>query len=404
MHPGDLLFSRLLMAFVDRRQLQGSLEAPDERAHAAVEVEPRFLTDKHSLTYENRNQLMYQSVHIRKSVLLELINARWDTLSSFLPCLIDEYIAPLWRGVRMNSKSPIAVLPEVCSFPVIPVPPHWFDKDSPGAGFILGKTYSGSWTIIDSSLVRNPSARSRPTPKILIELVVSLNEKSGTSSSATVVFDEGTNRVLLLDMDWASEKVMLTDILHNERREVRTMSPGAINFAGVYNGSFILSSGADIHVLSLDDAAWSIPSALSTRVCERKLPISIQTVASFVDSSSRVYFISEGALWCGSRDGKKQCLHSDAHAAFVSLVYDRSSEVLVLTGFDTRVSMNTKYVTLYDLPGRFVISTTSFENPFPTSIISTAVDIETSELLFVGKSDRFSRYGSLCYSVPALYN
>ena len=348
-------------------------------------------------------KFVVQSIERRKRVTLAAICTIFPESASFLPLLIDEYVRPIWQRINSSLKSPTAVLPEVCSFPVTPVPADWFSKDLPGSGFLVGKTYSGSWTIIDSDLVRNPSATCRQTPKPLLDLAVRLNEQSGTSASAVVVFDETEHRIVLLDMDWASDKIVITDLSDVKRKEFGEVTPGAISIAGIHDGNLILSTGQDIHVMHPDGKSWTVTNALTPASSDRRLPLSTQSVAPFI-ANQQIYFLSGGSLWRASKGGERNPVHRKDNVAYVSILFDRKSNLLVLTGFDTRVGVDIKYVTLYDIPGRFVISTSEIESPFAASIISTAVHPETSELLFVGRSDRFARYGSLCYSVPPLYN
>jgi hypothetical protein len=356
------------------------------------------------------SHIYQENLATKTAGLLEMVDKLYPETSSFFATLLSDFVKPLWQGVTSQAISQTAVLPEVCSFPILPIPHSFFAGQEVTEGYFIGKTYSGFWTIVDATLVRNPSSTSRAVPAVLLDLVFRLNSRAKTSPSAVVVFDEGSKKVVLVDLDWTSEKIVVVEMNDPKgyestyQKEFSAVASGAACIAGIHFGNVVLSTGNDIHVISPDQSTWSLIDALAPPKVVRKLPISTQTVAPFIDKDGYVYYISSGSLWRGHKNGEKTLLHEQENVVYSSVVYHSKEQVLVIVGFDVREGLNVQYVTLFDIPGQFIASIDPIVNPLMTSIISTVIDTSSSEVFFVGRTSQYARYGSICYSVPAIYN
>jgi hypothetical protein len=381
-------------------------QTPDQpRAHCESHVMCRRV----NLTYPDKAQLR-QPLCLRKETYLTGVIRNYPELSTFFPLLIDEFLRPIWCGVNHKLRSQTAVLPELCSFPIIPVPHEFFGAGTPATGFFLGRTYSGLWTVVDFNLVTNPAAARSP-PRRLLHMLVLLNSASKASSSAVVAFDANSGKVRLIDVNFADDKIVITDVCDNSGaapylnpRELPHIAPGAVCISGLYDGKVIFTIGSDIHVLNQDGASWSIKNALKPPVSTGGIPISTQSVAPFLDSEGRLFFLTDGSLYVGCSSGTMELLYSQNGVAYISLVFDSKSDILVLLGFSRNGMRDKCYISLFNTAGRFIVGSTVISDVHPSSIVSCSVDTFTSEIFVVGRNVKYGRYGSLCFSVPAIYN
>jgi hypothetical protein len=327
-------------------------------------------------------------------------------IHSYLSIMLNRFLEPMWQGVLPNRMSALSILPEVNAFPITPIPVSEPRRACVHA-FILCKTFGGKWTLVDSSTIKDSSQVSRTVPSDLTGLLGRLNRITGLSASATAVYDDRLNMIRVIDLDWCSEKLVLHDIPAGEltaaSTEISMPACGAVRIAGIHGDRILIAIGVDVLILSPGGIWCAIKGILSPVECSKRLPISTQTVAPFIDDDGSVYCLRNGQLLRGSATDTAVA-HSRPDVGYVSLCYDQNTHTLVLIGFDSREHISTQYVTLYDVRGRFEVSTTAIPRDSWPSIFSVTIDPITSDVVFIEKCEAYSRYGSICYSIPALYN
>ena len=352
-------------------------------------------------------------IPIKESILLRLeefgriLQHRNPDIHSYLPSILNQFLQPIWQGVLPNQMSTLSILPEVNAFPITQIRAIR-SPQAAGLGFILCKTFSGKWTLVDSSTIKDSSQVSNNVPNELTELLRRLNRLAGLSANATAVYDQRDCRIRVIDLDWCNEKLVIHNISPGEvsatTKEFSIPACGAVRIAGIHGDRIILSLGTDVYLLS-DGGVWcGIRDMISQVTGSKRLPVSTQTVAPFIDDDETVYCLRNGELVRGSDSVDTAVVHSKINVGYVSLAFDPRTYMFVLIGFDIRENVNTQYITLYDVRGRFEVSTTAIQRDYWPSIFSVTIDPLTSDVLFIEKCEAYSRYGSLSYSIPALYN
>ena len=345
----------------------------------------------------------------RFDAVMSGVDGVFPEVSTFLPHLIGEYVQPTWQGICVCNRSPVSILPEVCAFPMIPVPVCWLSSNHK-ASYFLCKTFNGQWTLVDVSLIHDASVVPKAIPKQLRDLVGAVNAFP-TRGSSTILFDDTTNDAYLVEMDWCNDKVFAYRfgpkasalVLVNQ---ISSLPPGAINAYGISRGKMILSVGLDIHTIRMDaeHERSVISTAFSTPSSAVKCPISTQVVVPTIGLDDQVLYLCEGALWMALSDGsERNRIHHDERVRYVSVCSDTRTNTLLLVGYDNH-SPRTQYVTLFDTLSRFVVSKTEVRDAPPLSIVSVGIDPITSNAIIVGRCTATARHGAVSQSFTPLYN
>ena len=329
---------------------------------------------------------------------------RHPEMCPFMPKMLREYLQPTWQGIEIDKISPMSLLPDVCTSGFAPVPRLFTESDGLESSFFICRTTSGKWTLFDSDAIRDPSRGCRTPPTRVSSLVQRLNALANVSAAACLVFDEGETVPRLVDFDFVREVVIIHDIeVRGVPVEHVLQAQGAVKIAGMYQGSLLMSVGNDIHILRPSGAWSTLSNAISSHTITKRIPVSIQSLANVIDQSGNLFVLRQGALMCFSESNSGTVAHNPGNICYVSLTYDPASDVMVLLGFDTREGNNTRYITLFDVKGKFAISTTAIADTENCSIVSIGVDPITSDIFILEKTSAFARLGVVCYSIPALY-
>ena len=325
-------------------------------------------------------------------------------LSSFLPLVLEDFVQPIWTRVDVARKSQPSILPNVSSFPTVPIPREWSHCPHSRANFILCRAFSGSWTLVDVDHVRNGSLPARDIPVSLTQLLVFLNS-SHSSGCVSVYFDAG--RCCIVEIDMRRELILVTkfcvDTGPSPAIEVTSVPPGAVNICGAFQGRLFLSVGCVLYVVH--DGVWrKVSDQISVPKSARRLPVSIQNIVPCFGADELVYFLSGGILMSSPVMGIAREVFVHEHTAYVAAAVDVATNVIVLVGYDTRESVDTQYITLFDVLGKFVIAKHSVALPPSMSLVSVCIDPVTTDVVVIGRGTDTGRHGAICYVLPAVYN
>ena len=330
---------------------------------------------------------------------------RGSSVGSFLPFLLDEFVQPMWREIDVGKRSSPSILPNVSCFPVVAVPLCWSGPASYG-GLVLCRSFTGNWTLVDVDHIRQLNVSVRDLPLPLQKLLIYLNNFH-SQGSVHVLFDDSTMVCYIIEVNMSKENILMTAYCRENGpsaiNEISAVPLGAVNVCGVFEGVLFLSVGSVPY--KVQGGIWTkVGDAISTAVSKKRTPISIQNVVPCVGKRGLVYYLSGGVLMSASKDGSTEQTFAHENIAYISSSYDSRSQVIVLVGYDTRENVDTQYITLFDLPGSFVISTQAVDHPPQMSLISCAIDPATSDVVIVGRGGDTGRHGAICYSLPAVYN
>ena len=331
------------------------------------------------------------------------------------PVSLEEFLQPVWTGVCTSRTSRISVLPSVGAVATTMVPGSWAHADRP-EGYIVCRDFSGKWTMVNTEWIKDVKVSPDSAPCKLLSFINKVNV-SITRHTSFLVFDEnGTGFVL--EHDFINDKLFVYkyDPENDQLVSVASISdlpPGAVNIHHIRNMRVVLSTGCQYHEYDLlhhDFGRKSIPSIATSGANKSEsgssvlsssqlLPVSTQLV---VPLASGYVFLSRGSVWLSnSETSTSKCIIDSVRSGIHYVSVISGENTILLFGYD--MVENSKYITMMDQTGLFVISTKKIELNLPLSIVSVHIDPISLDTIILGRSGCING-GSIVLSIPPLYD
>jgi hypothetical protein len=329
---------------------------------------------------------------------------------------LDEFVQLAWTGICTSRTSRISVLPSVGAVATAVVPSSWATRGNP-EGYIVCRDFSGKWTMVNTEWIKDVKASSDSAPCKLLSFINKVNV-SITRHTSFLVFDE--NGVgFVLEHDFINDKLFVYSYdADNDRlvslASISDLPPGAVNIHHIRNMRVVLSTGCCYHEYDIVNAAESggksIPSIAtgtsggegSCLPSSQLLPVSTQLVVPL--SSNGYVYLSRGSVWLASTNSDAltlpKCIIDSTQCGIHYVSVTAGENTILLFGYDDTSS---KYITMIDQSGLFVISTKKIELNLPLSIVSVHIDPITLDTIILGRSGCING-GSIVLSIPPLFD
>ena len=333
---------------------------------------------------------------------------------------LAEFLQPVWTGVCTSRTSRISVLPSVGAVATTMVPGSWANSDRP-EGYIVCRDFSGKWTMVNTEWIKDVKVSPDSAPCKLLSFINKVNS-SITRHTSFLVFDEnGTGFVL--EHDFINDKLFVyTYDPHKDQlvsvASISDLPPGAVNIHHIRNMRVVLSTGCHYHEFDLlgsefgrrsissistgSAAAHNGDSGGGSLISSTKLlPVSTQLV---VPVTSGYVFISRGSVWIANDSNSpasSKCVIDTVGSGIHYVSVTSGQNTILLFGYD--IEDNSKYITMMDETGLFVISTKKIELNLPLSIVSVHIDPISLDTIILGRSGCING-GSIVLSIPPLYD
>jgi len=329
--------------------------------------------------------------------------------------LLEEFVQPAWAGLCTSRTSRISVLPSVGAVATAVVPYTWANEGNP-EGYIVCRDFSGKWTMVNTEWIKDVKASPDSAPCKLLSFINKVNV-SITRHTSFLVFDEnGVGYVL--EHDFINDKLFVYSYdADNDRlvslASISDLPPGAVNIHHIRNMRVVLSTGCCYHeydILNTDAAGgkW-IPSIAtgsggegSCLPSSQLLPVSTQLVVPLAGNG--YVYLSGGSVWLASigemEELSPKCIIDSTECGIHYVSITAGENTILLFGYDHTSS---KYITMIDQSGLFVLSTKKIELNLPLSIVSVHIDPISLDTIILGRSGCING-GSIVLSIPPLFD
>ena len=363
----------------------------------------------------------------------ESVAKRYDSISRYLSShlfesffvSLNDLLQPAWTGLCTSRTSRISVLPSVGAVATAMVPGSWAKSENP-EGFIVCRDFSGKWTMVNTEWIKDVKVSPDSGPCKLLTFINKVNV-SITRHTSFLVFDErGVGFVL--EHDFINDKLFVyaynpDDDSLVSLASISDLPPGAVNIHHIRNMRVVLSTGCCYHeydLLDIGSGGKSIPaittnatnhagdvsggggttfssSCAASAASSQLLPVSTQLIVPLPQGG--YVYLSRGSVWWTGADESSRCLINNTECGIHYVAVTSGENTILLFGYDNI----SKYITMIDQNGLFVISTKKIELNLPLSIVSVHIDPISLDTIILGRSGCING-GSIVLSIPPTFD